>query len=423
MKMVLQSGVESLTDDELQLFIKKQLPADHFEKFQKNVFKGWKTAQEIVVSIQEEHWMEGDPKSDPKSHYFYRNTQRLLDCILWHHYGPDMADMKRIYEREPKIQNLAYHNIQKHHEVALHINSDPNKFALITDLTSGIRLGDLFICEIAKPNIFAEVKSGATNIKILEAITKNDTNLLSEISKNEKDKMQLQRILKQADHSNQLMRILKDGVGLDKGMSCKPMKVFEAKRPMETFDKELNTVLDKLRKGESTSVGVVEDCLLFVAVDTFTVASEKISEILHDKIIEFENGTTRPGIKFDLVLTLNESSVMRPIYLQPLDAEHIHDLISRRFHVYFYLSLEKYRINFSSESCTINWIEGKELRKKWAQCNQYALKFQNQSLEFGLRSGTSMLLSNGLFQRLPSNFIKPSYLKYLHEQMLSQMSL
>lgn len=420
--MVFCSGIDAITIDELQAFSRKELSKERVEQYQRDTFSGWKKAQEVVFALQEEHWLAGDPKKDARRHYLYRTYQRLLDCIIWHHFGPDMADAKRIFEHEPKIQNLAFHNIQDHYDAASKINSDPNKFALITDLTSGIRLGDLFICEVGKPSSFIEVKSGSTNRQILKAIESRNIAEMQALAQSEKTKKQVDRILKQAAHAHQLVSILKTGKGTDKDLSAKPLEVFEASKPLTDFSDELDDMFQKLVDEIDLSTVVVEECLLLVAT---RVKNQNIFSIgpRIAKEIDVFDGASRPrGIKLDFVMALTASSVMRPLYIQPIKSEFINHLLARDLQLTIYLSLDKFQKKFATEICQVSWLEGRAFRKQWAASgHHYAIRSRDRALKFSVDGSEEMLLSNGLFQRVISQMCRPSYLHYMHHQMLIEM--
>ena len=153
---------DSLTFDELSNFLK-----ENSLDFRSKCQEGWKKAQDIILTNQILFWKH-DPKfkNNPEKLYWYRNYQRLMDVIIWNHFSnSDFTKMRRMYEEKPLIQNLVHHNIKSHYSLAKSINNDKRYFALVTDLTSGMRVGDLMI--VSKNGIkFVEVKEGAVNKQI-----------------------------------------------------------------------------------------------------------------------------------------------------------------------------------------------------------------------------------------------------------------
>ena len=381
-----------------------------------NCFDGWKKAQEIILLKQLSFWKNNPKfKNNPNQLYWYRNYQRLMDVIIWNHFdNSDLTDMKRIYEWKPLIQNHIHHNIKIHYSLAKQINEDRNAFALITDLTSGIRVGDLFIInsKTGEPT-FAEVKEGIINKKILSEIQSKKNNT----SSSKKWKKQKNRILKQKQRMKNVLKSLQNKESIEDRFPNHKHETVLIKKPFDTFSEELNKLFfkSKLSKNNIEQV-VIEDCLLVLLIKNCQ-KNQNYLKILKSSINYFSKNSQVGGITFDFNLFLNKTSFTKPIYLQSLERDYIYNLIIRQTIVYFYFCFEKFMNKFSDDECEIKFLTNKQVSKRYGyQMGAFACS-KTGSLQLS-DINQKMILSGGLMYRLPSFLLKPSHLLYLHKESL-----
>ena len=343
-----------------------------------------------------------------------------MDVIIWHHFdNSDLTDMKRIYEWEPLIQNHIHHNIKTHYLLAKQINQDRNSFALITDLTSGVRVGDLFtINSKTGKSIFKEVKEGSINKQILSEIQSKKNN----ISSPQKWKKQKNRILKQKQKMTNVSRSLQNKESIEDRLPNNKHETVLIKKPFDTFSEELNELFfkSKLSANKIEQI-IIEDCLLVLLVKDCQKNQNHI-RILKSSINYFDKNSKMGGITFDFNLFLNKTSFTRPIYIQPLERGYIHNLIMRQTIVYFYFCFEKFINRFSDDECEIKLLTNKRLSKVYGhQMGMFACS-KAGSLQFS-SINQKIILSSGIIQRLPSFLLKPSHLLYLHKEILKLLNI
>ena len=111
-------------------------------------------------------------------------------------------------------------NINSVVSVANEINKQEADFALISDITSYIQIGDL-LCIIDKKVVIAEVKEGKRNYEIIEVLGEINKGVLTveeaktkhELS--ETDIKQLQRQIKQEEAMRNITNIINNDEGID----------------------------------------------------------------------------------------------------------------------------------------------------------------------------------------------------------------
>ncbi len=400
-----------------------------FKNFRYNLFRNWKIAQEKILSIQLQLWKENPNFVNlPHKVFFYRSLQRLLDCIIWHHFGPDITDIKRIYEFDCKIQNLFEHNILSHIEIMREINSSPKNFALISDLTSGIRIGDLFVIDEQSKTNFIEVKSGDVNAEILEALRNQNQNKLNVLENDPTKNKQLYRIVKQKKRGTEILKMLKNEIATDDRFNSKSNKVMTPvvhtiinEEPLQCFSKELNVFFEIFSTEEKDfDVLEIENSLIIVAYLPTPDNLIKSRSIMK----RFNEHETMPGYRFNWLDTLTHSTFMRPIYLQPISPKVIHKIISKKIIVEFYFSNNKFMRTFQNEQTNIEYKNNKEYRRIVNEFKSFvgSSPFYHKDkgalfFKFKEINEEEIILSEGLFCRILSNLIYPSFLLKMHRFM------
>lgn len=418
--LVLSKGIKSFSQEELIQMHETRSP-DLIKKFQMNMFSSWKEAQDIILSIQLALSDEAIDSEKWPRWYIFKNTQRLLDCIMWHHFGPDLTDMKRLYNIYPVVQNLFEHNILAHIDIVNELNQDPMSFALISDLTSGLRIGDIFFVKHGRLPQFIEVKSGDVNSEIIASIS--DSKKMIEVVSNSKKRKQLERIFRQHDRAVESSNIIYGGEGVDDRFKFSKIKIYETPIPFDTFDEEMIQVLYSVDLPSECMTKVIEDCLLIIAINA--EQGVDYNSIIRQEIDKFEINSDSSGISFDWGHVLTKSHLYRPLFLQPIGNDLVHSLLFREKLVVIYFSFEAFRRRFSSDSFVIKVLMGKQFKKingKYRGSDFDILANKKSALAFIPTTKRLEPFSFGIFDRIPSFLIKPSHFVYLQKFMYHQMA-
>jgi hypothetical protein len=147
----------------------------------------------------------------------------LANVMAWTILGMDRTRVKALIQPNMHNKSLLQSNFQSVIEAANYYNKDPNKFALITDITSCIGMGDLILIDIQKKEfILIEVKEGRINDVILDTLSQGDLditkNYLHGLS-SENDAVhffgQFKRVVHQFQKSYDALQYNRTGTGKD----------------------------------------------------------------------------------------------------------------------------------------------------------------------------------------------------------------
>src|SRR5699024_8701379 len=101
-----------------------------------------------------------------------KTFSHIADGIAWQLIGGEIHIAKRFYLQEKGQKRLKESNIDHAIKVAKEINKDPNNFALISDITNFIQIGDLLVVSEGTIGIM-ELKQGKVNKQITEFLARD----------------------------------------------------------------------------------------------------------------------------------------------------------------------------------------------------------------------------------------------------------
>lgn len=419
-ELICKTGLKGLSQDEM-VELSKNRRGEIFSKFQMSCFKGWKEAQEKILIMQLGLYplaVEGHGFA----RYIYQNTQRLMDVIVWNMFGGgDYTDIKRLYNWEAKISNLKEHNILTHHRAANNINKDSHKFALIADLTSGLRIGDLMVSEVGKRPLFAEIKEGSVNSDLLEVIKNNKENI-KETIRDPKRLKQAQRLIKQEERAKNALELLHTNSGVEDRFPGKKYEIHLLDKPHETFFKEMGILLSTVNIEGGVREVIIEDCLQLVCVKANSEGHFD-HELVNNTLLAF--GERNCGISFDWIEALNNSSIFKPIFLQPLPESIIQALVCREIALVMNFSFEKFAKKFHTEEFKVFTVSGKKKNKvlgRFRGAGGFGVSNKNIALVYESHGKNPEVFSDGIFGRIPSFCITPSYYYFMQKSMADRIN-
>lgn len=207
-------------------------------------------------------------------HYIFALLRDYADMLAWNMLKHDISAIRNVFLGPKQSSPLDEQNWDSIERSLKHFNADPNQFALATDLTSFFQVGDLY-CINFKTNEhhLVEVKTGAVNDKIIEAISAGNL---------EDFKQKSFEIMKQAKDpkktSNQIERVLRQyvrgattlkyrGYGSKKRTELRTgnnITIHEDRRTEESWVVAVRDVIkDMLENNQSYATGWVDYCLFF----------------------------------------------------------------------------------------------------------------------------------------------------------------
>lgn len=406
-------GLIGLSSDEVRQTILSRNDPELKTAFQLKSFAGWKDAQitnlELQLEIQSEKMFL---ERDPFTTYTFRNLQRLMDSIVWQHFG-NTSDMKTIFKPEPIIADLRKHNIDSHVAAANENNKKEEELWLISDLTSGFKSGDLLYRNVDGSVSFVELKTGKVNSAIHNLLFNgNHEDLLKLVTKEnvESIKKQLKRVVAQVERGNESRKALNNEPHIDSDYPGFKKNIVIHNEPLKEFGDKIDLMLEAPKKDKFM---VIEDCL-YLGVLNY----EYSTRTAHEQFLAtVEENLREPilGPSCDLAMYLNGTSFTKPLYVQPFAKSSIIDLLGRERSVHIYLSLSRFAKKFRSETVELDLVTGKEMRKLYSKHRGYSSKHQDTVLRIrDKKLNAEGLLSDGLLQKMFCDLFMPSELLKLN---------
>ncbi len=417
--------IEELGSDDLKKYIDT-----HGGDFLKNVHAGFKQGQQLILNFMLELEAEkiklesevrttaGAGARETKSVLKAKisrieNRENLLrhlfDSIVWQLINGQLYIARKLYQGVDGHSKLSNTNIQSVAAAVSKINEDPQRFALITDLSQYVQLGD--IMEISAQGLrFYEVKEGEKNhqvLQLLDSILKAETTVEDAIKKPDFTKSfgeQVKRTVNQLHNANRIIDIINTDEGFDKDGN--PVKIITPQEATPRFDERMQELEEQLKTREFWAYGVVDRCLhIGIYKGPMRFGGPKILEGI----------AAQDGFKYtiaDYYSVIN--SLNRPIFSLPFTEEMIYDILFRRVLIFFMLDLDKFITYFQEMGLSSRWMTRKEtakLRDEYKGIQIYTKDNQGIIINEGDKRRT-MYVSIGMLQKMFFELVTPTYTVY-----------
>lgn len=429
-KTVEQTGIQP---EDMQKNISK-----HWKEFKINVHEGFKLGQrkilDLLIKLESEKSqlnaqkiaLRGSSVKEEKLKVSAKITviedrehllRHLMDSIVWQLIQGQLYISRRLYQGVEGKSGLLNTNIQSVVKLADELNSDPEDFALITDLTSYVQTGDILL--LAKSGLkVIEVKEGEKNKKsfeIIESLTKGETTIEDLAKDPQFDRYaaeQLERNLKQKENTNRVLEIINTDKGKDK--KGNNVRILTPNEETPTFAKEMFQLEKQLKERNFWAYDVIEDCLhIGLYKGPMRYVGHKILEG-----IATERGCNYVMADYKSVTR----SLNRPIFTLPFSPELIYDILFRKVIVIFMLDVDTYMQFFPEYGMTARWMSRKETAKLRDEFKPKELYTKdNQAIEItGKAKDVSLYVNYSTFQRIFFELVYPSYSAYVCHYYLEE---
>ena len=321
----------------------------------------WKKLQSIILEKIMELYSE---KKTSKIGVF-NSLHRAIDSIVWNLVNKEIADIRRLYIDPPTTKNPVFHNIYFHKEIAELINTNQESIGIISDITSGVDLGDVVFFSVAS-GLFQpfECKEGEINKIITDAIKlkrKGDVKLYDEImsDKNSKKAKQLARCERQFTKIELEMEKYINGGN-------------------EYVSNEYGIILKDTREIEYYNIDV-QECIIDAIKNNFSkkdipggvrIIALKNELINRDLSLDFFKKHVEGfcDVEYITVYDLKEylfgTNFSMPLYIQDISLEEKWVLYSGEVTVYIIFSLLKFSELLEKEGFHCQLIKGRNLQKE-----------------------------------------------------------
>lgn len=315
--------------------------------------------------------------------------RELANSIAWQILGNDGTRARAFIQGLPP-NPIQRENLEKTLEIANRLNSkDKTSFALITDITSCIQVGDLLVRLPTGQFGLCELKDGIINTHIEELLEESPTKQATVDKFNQLATKfgksfikQFERVLRQKERMEMSLDYINNSVGID--IQFKKRKVTDINsRPTLTYHKEINDLLRKAKKNGENYI-IIDGCLMLGAFNTIKLnrSNEVCKKDFQHQVwhIFFESWQECPyGKKFDeqkvkkhfeyMLLPVWEMKdkvyipTHRPIFISGLSKEFVFDILFERLALFFYFSPQKFVELCKTKGIDATWIIGKEYNK------------------------------------------------------------
>jgi len=338
--------------------------------------------------------------------YKVQLLRHFADFIAWQVFKNDYYKARRFYSGNRTRPDLLNSNLES---VLAAVNAfhseDERNFALITDLTSFVDIGDI-ILQKTDGTYIIECKSGKVQQRVfefIEEIEKDefDAKKVDYSDKNHNFFDQVERTLNQIKKGSRAIEFLKKEEGIDPFSETK-INVFEAAKPREYYFKYLFDLIEQSKKNDS-SYGEVEE-VIYIGIyrNTKIPPSGFVFKYIVDKIYE-------KSVIVDYLNILN-LPLKEPLFFKPFGSEVIFDLMFGRLKIFAAINLDKFIELFNQKGIDAKWMNRKETQKLLDSKNKYKpFMFKRQAIKITV-NGKALTLGDSFIIYLLLDNITPSSL-------------
>ncbi|MDY0264469.1 MAG: hypothetical protein RBR12_04725 [Sulfurospirillum cavolei] len=405
------------------LDLKRDNPPENWTKEEKNKFTeyvhiGFKKAQDLVlnellsyeIQIKElnktlkESRRNGNKVGEKDTQKLinlikYKTTilRIFMDFIAWQFLGGQYYKVRRFYDMRKKENSrptLSKSNIESVKSAVEYYHAlNPLNFALISDLTSFIDIGDILLMDNYRLRPI-EVKEGEKNEEIFnflfkEKIPENletiDENFLK----------QAKRVLNQAKRGHLLYDVLKNEKGIDPFTELKTevnKEAFEIKTYIDEFEK-LVANLDM----KNYSYTIIEDIIsIGIYQKEMIHKGNIIIPFLNQKMFGKEYPVFNYREKFQMPIS-------EPIFYYGLSKKTIFDILFGRINIVMSINLDKFIELCNLQGLEARYLSEKETMKRKTKGEISLFEFEKKNIMIG-----DTILGDGLIARMLFDFVRPS---------------
>lgn len=349
--------------------------------------------------------------------------KKIADGLAWTILGCEDWKIRRFYLGE-HANYLRATNPESVKQVADERNKNPMRFALITDLTSCIQIGDILEIDFTdQQRRVIEVKEGVINEKVydaLDSLAKTHCERIPYLFAQQYGRSALKqmiRVLKQHLRVGEVLRILETGKGHDL-FSGKPLFIPDKYYIREDWITEIDGMERECEEG-GFSARAIDGCLLVGMFSNLSPRDARLAfahtiyHLEHPEVDclletapergleELHRATAESHPILDLAHGLTIPLAM-PIFLWPVDKDLIMDIVFRRKTLLFYLDFDKLFKLASRFGIKCHWEDKHE---SWPKVSGF---FSKLGRRLALtKSGNTMFLGTGTLTRITFGAERP----------------
>ena len=326
----------------------------------------------------------------------------IADGIAWQLIDGQIHIARRFHIEQDAPKYLVSSNINHAIKVANCINKNPDNFALISDLTSFVQIGDLLVRD-SKGIRVIELKEGKVNYEIenvLKAIDEEETAISeSELKEqfNNRTIKQIKRVQRQKERAIRATNVINEDKGIDP-VSGEQIIINTPSIDSDYYDEELFDLYKNLEK-KIWSYTVIDSCLHIGMYrdEGILMAGFAIKEIIEE--------TTENFIIVDwLSITKNLSE---PIFAKPLPPDFIIDILTGKVKVILGLDMDSLIEIWNTIGLETRWMtKGETTRIRQNAIRKGIIEINKRGIVLKISDG-EMIMYGGTISKILYDNIKP----------------
>lgn len=342
------------------------------------------------------------------TNYKIKILRHFADFIAWQVFKNQYYIARRFFSGDRNRPDLLNTNLESVLRAVEHFHKENDlNFALITDLTSFIDIGDVLLIKDDEI-VIVECKEGDVQKKVFDfidyAAQENfDVTKIDYSDKNNKFFDQVERTLNQMKKGARVTEFLKKEEGPDP-FSDKIINVRESSNPQKYYFKYLMNLIEKSNENNST-YGEVED---IVYIGVYRDKKRAISVHLFEEIVD---QIYKKNIILDYAQLIG-IPLKEPMFFKPFGVETIFDIMFGRVKIYLAINLEKLIELFNLKGISAKWLSRKETHKFLESDKRHKpFVFENRAIEIIVNQQKMVLGDSFLIYLLLDNITPNSFVE------------
>lgn len=334
--------------------------------------------------------------------------RNLTFTIAWQIFNGKREVIARLYTGEKGRKETEGKGFDAILQAAEDINQHVDRFALISDLTNNIQIGDLLVIRPDRLEI-VEIKIGEKNeeaFRVLNFYKVNNLKLSKgwlERSFDPKFAEQILRIQKQKDKTKKAKIIIETDQGVDPKHPETFVRLMDNSIADKTYHKELFDIITNLDEKDWAYTNIMGIINIGAYKNDWRICGKEILKEINNKYPVY-----------DLMSSLG-ITIAEPIFAKPIDDDKIMDIAFGKIKIYVGINFDMF-IEFCNDfKLPMRWSTTKEFGKflkSTSGYNKEIFSFKNRGLiiEDQETKGKPMFVGHGMLLRMIFDQIRPETL-------------
>lgn len=402
-----------------------EIKKEDLNKFTQKAHEGFKIAQKLIIEeiiYYQSEWQIIKAKikqfrreRNKKFEQEYSLTQKIIeqriftlshiaDSIAWQIIEEQLHVGRTLHIGERGIKSLENNNLQHAISAADKINEDPNAFALISDITSFVQIGDLLVRKGELVGVM-ELKEGKVNRQIEDFFkelkennqTIDDLDLEKQFDK--KTAKQIERFHRQQVRMERAQEIIHTDQGTDPVSGEAIYIITPAIETDYYYDVLLN--MQKSLNERNWEYELIEGCL---HIGMYKNEATIMAPFIIEKIVK--NYTKNYHI-IDWMSIVNNFS--EPIFFKPFPLNLIFDILVGEVKVIMAIDFDALIELFNVKGLDARWLSNKETSKhKQNKIRDGIIEVNGRGIMIKLNENINFTLYTGTISKIYFDNIYPS---------------